>query len=364
MSRHTPAVVGAAVLVVIVGALVGRGGVADPPPEPEPPEPLPSPTPEVAPGAWVELPSAPVMTPGEHRGVWTGAELIVAGGENELVAYDPAVGQWRDLEPAPAYFGHDPVLTWTGDELLVWGGHLLEGRQPELAVYDPAEDRWRRGGDLPGRLRSLMVHAWAGDRLLVWDRTRGLSYDPVGDTWSEIGRIPLGWRDAQAVWTGGEVLVWGSRMGSSIPFAQSYDPAAGAWTQVLRPWMHQAEEAAWVWTGAELLLWGRPRLIDGPDGPPAGVSLRPGATSWGWLPDTDVGSPPGGLQATWTGYGAVFYGGHPERVGLVYDGVWRELPPGGRARLNPVLAWTGTELLVWGGYTSTGPATDLAAWRP
>jgi hypothetical protein len=352
---------GAAALAVVALALLGRGGIAEPPPEPEP---VPSPTPAVAAGEWAELPSAPIMTPGEHRGVWTGAELVVAGGQSELVAYDARSERWRDLAPAPIAFGHDPQLTWTGRELLVWGGHLIEGRQTEIAAYNPRIDRWRGGADLPGRLRSLMVRVWAGDRLLVWDRTRGLSYDPARDTWSEVARIPVGWHDAQAVWTGEQVILWGARMGGPVPFALSYDPAEDVWTQVLRPWMHQPDEAAGVWTGDELLLWGRPRLIDGPDGPPTGIVYRPGAPSWRWLPDAGLDSPPGGLQAALTDHGVVFYGGHPTRVSLLFDGTWWELPPGGGARLNPVLAWTGTELLVWGGYTSRGPAVDLVAWRP
>jgi len=64
------------------------------------------------------------------------------------------------------------------------------------------------------------VAAWTGRRLLIWGgetgRTSfvaaadGLAFDPGTDRWSRLPRGPLAGRSqADAVWTGRELIVWG-----------------------------------------------------------------------------------------------------------------------------------------------------------
>jgi hypothetical protein len=106
---------------------------------------------------WQPVSSAAQPAPRRsHTAVWTGTEMIVWGGV-ELLApgeygyarsggrYDPATGQWQptSLNGAPAgRLLH--VAVWTGEEMIVWGGvNDLGGvlqSLPDGARYRPDDD--------------------------------------------------------------------------------------------------------------------------------------------------------------------------------------------------------------------------------
>jgi hypothetical protein len=81
-----------------------------------------------------------------------------------------------------------------------------------------------------------------------------------------------------------------------------------------------------------------------------------------------------GAATAWTGEQLIVWGGAAQDYsgqlradGFVFDGSgWSELAPGPLpARVRPATAWTGEELLVWGGTTSSGePFGDGAAYAP
>jgi hypothetical protein len=65
-----------------------------------------------------------------HAGVWTGRELIVWGGMDDVnlldtgARYDPASNTWTPTAAGPpARSGHAAV--WSGEEMLVWGGLVI-----------------------------------------------------------------------------------------------------------------------------------------------------------------------------------------------------------------------------------------------
>ena len=117
---------------------------------------------------------------------------------------------------------------------------------------------------------------------------------------------------------------------------------------------------------------------------PTTTSTAPGrAEAWARIPDAPI-NPGLGTTATWTGRELIVIGGMPsgkvEEAGMTaaaaaYDPAtnrWRKLPPPpGAGRSLHAVAWTGTELIVWGGrrpgdYGADGAAYDPAAdaWRP
>lgn len=375
----------------------GAGAAGSPTPSASPSPPV-SPPPQAG-GEWVDRGAAPIEAPPSHDGVWTGAELVV-GFQPQVAAYDPATGVWRRLPPVPGPLRVAPEVVRTGRHVLVLGG-----LEPDPAaslrrdghLLDLDAGRWRPVAPVPASAAPLWdpVAVWTGDEVIVWGGARpgdahelgqwpvrGAAYRPGEDRWRAVARAPVANVYLSAgLWTGREVVVWGTHHPpDQLPgteagpaYAAAYDPATDTWRRLPGPPLDNPAGAAAVWTGREIVLWGRPPWRPQRDLPGVlGAALDPSATEEGWrlLADVATGDGSGtsldGIAAAWTGQRALFYGGAPRSVGLAHDpdaGTWLRLPPH-RARLDPVAAWTGTELLLWGGFTSTGPAVDLWSFRP
>jgi N-acetylneuraminic acid mutarotase len=181
--------------------------------------------------SWRRLPSSP-LSARHTTGVWTGTELIIAGGEGpdfegapiyaDAAAYDPATRTWRKLARMPVA-RYASSVWWDGSEAFFVGGQSRMpwgwryGLLPRGVAYDPGIDRWRRIAPME-EPRQGAVSVWTGDALLVWGGIgeggriprRGETYDPATDTWTGLPRSPLRARvDAITVWTGSEMLIWG-----------------------------------------------------------------------------------------------------------------------------------------------------------
>ncbi len=285
---------------------------------------------------WETLPPAPVPGRIGASAVWTGREVLVWGGQAgpdtifaDGAAYDPEAKRWRTLPPAPTgpRTGHQAV--WTGHEMVVWGGY---GRccpidsvihDPAAAAYDPATNRWRRIADVPP--------PWSGDdgfaatvavdgRPFVWRRGKLGAYDPATDRWSEVaGAPPIG----------------------PVPPGSTIDPVTLA--------------AA---AGGDVFTW------VGNAGHLAGAAWRPSTSAWRPAAPLDAQT---GSTIVAAGPDRLFVAaGQSARI-LEYriaDNRWSELPlPPFPTRSDATLAWTGSELLVWGGNGDEGPEMDGAAWR-
>ncbi len=150
-------------------------------------------------------------------------------------------------------------------------------------------------------------------------------------------------------------------------------PAEGAWRPLPPLPLPPRDEQAAAWTGEELAIWGG-ALDDGfgrrtfhADG----AALDPAAGTWRPLPQAPL-EPRTDHLVAWTGSQLIVWGG-TGRTGLLADGAvydpatdrWRTLP---QAPLSPradaAAVWTGTELLVLGGADNAGPLTDAAAYDP
>jgi len=114
------------------------------------------------------------------------------------------------------------------------------------------------------------------------------SYDPVTDRWAEQPAPPALDRNPEAVWTGGEVVVWDSTYGSGLSGTGSspeiadrgwrWAPGDEEWT----PLPDLPEEArtrmgSMVWTGGEVVVWGQ---STGDDAIATGARWRPGDDDW------------------------------------------------------------------------------------
>ncbi|MCX6000742.1 MAG: hypothetical protein NTU41_14485, partial [Chloroflexi bacterium] len=176
----------------------------------------------------------------------------------------------------------------------------------------------------------------------------------------------VGGDDCAAVWTGTEMLVWDG----NNTVGGRYNPATDTW-RAMRSCDGDAPSQRWgftaVWTGSEMIVWGGYYY----DGEQQKVYLNDGYAydpTYGWREIITDGAPQAraGHTAVWTGTEMIVWGGYTNESGqdaylnsggcydpcddewtATYDG---EGVPDGRAYHTAV--WTGHEMIVWGGYTN------------
>ncbi len=306
-------------------------------------------------GTWHLMAPAPIAAPTDRASVWTGRELLVlgrVGGASVFAAYDPSTDAWRRLSPPPGRPGRSPFrAVWTGKEMLAW-------RRGALAAFDPVTGRWRRLASPPGGLVPA-VAIWTGHELIGWTGNGAAAYLPATNSWRSLRPAPLrGEASSAGAWTGRElIVVSGAR-------AAAYTPATDRW-RLLAPLPEARAGARAVWDGHELLV------VGGKNAPVEGFAYEPQTNRWRRLAPMDSGR--AGAATVWTGKRLLLWGGETGSPGafvipphgLAYDpraDTWSQLPQAPlRGRLDPVGAWTGRALLVWGG--DPGYA-DGAAFTP
>jgi hypothetical protein len=212
------------------------------------------------PEGWTELPAPPAIRTGAVE-VWTGSQLLVWGGwfggndeqppERDGAVFDASSNTWGSIPPAPIPGRSFPAFAWTGNELLIWGGWDVSysGGEPNTfsdgAAYDPATEKWRvlPPSELTAR---APFSVWTGEEMIVWGtalRTKdrpldGAAYDPASDSWRTIAEGPIELTDAVGVWTGTEMIVFGAALhGGNVPetptaIGAAYDPASDTWRQL------------------------------------------------------------------------------------------------------------------------------------
>ena len=282
--------------------------------------------------------------------------------------YDPLARTWAPMNDsgAPSSRGYHTAV-WTGDEMIVWGGSTdLVTYLDSGGRYDPATDSWSAtstAGAPVARDRHSAV--WAGDRMIVWGGTSagnswhndGAEYDPVANAWIATAAGTLtGRRGHTSVWTGTEMVVWGGEnSGAGTPYLNTghrYDPVGRSWTDVSDTGAPDASATPRaVWTGGEMIVWGGCNLCGG--------AWDPGGDTW--TPIGDVGAPADRTQHSiaWLGDELMVWGGDGQANGGRWDPIldaWtatESWPPIKPAQSHTTV-WTGTEMIVWGGYPGSG----------
>jgi hypothetical protein len=341
-----------------------------------------APTPSVTPASWRTIATGPTY---DYLGgaVWDGNEMLVVATLSDPVsycreivaAYDPSTDAWRVLSRVPmpkgCFEGSDKPV-WTGHELLLWG--------ISNAAYNPATDTWRHLPEPPAGAGGPSVVVWTGTQMIGWgggccdqELADGAAYTLATNSWKLLPPSPLAGRHATGVWTGSELIIAGGsgytgfRPGGEpilVHFsdAAAYDPATQTWRKlppmpVARGGGYYTLDYAAVWDGEEMLLVGGTSEPSVNAEPLArGVAYDPATNAWSWLAPMDF--PRGGFVSAWTGDQLVVWGGtgdggaippHGETYDPAAD-AWSRLPKAPiRARVDAVAAWTGSEWIVWGG---------------
>jgi N-acetylneuraminic acid mutarotase len=166
-----------------------------------------------------------------HTAVWTGSEMIVWGGWglyhlfNTGGRYDPGSDSWTatsNTNAPEARYEHTAV--WAGTQMIIWGGDEFAHPSAGLNTggrYNPSTDTWipTSTTNAPsGRFNHTAI--WTGRIMIVWSgesllnlygTNTGGRYDPGTNTWiaTSTTYAPAGRHSHTAVWTGGEMIVWG-----------------------------------------------------------------------------------------------------------------------------------------------------------
>jgi len=231
------------------------------------------------PEGWSELPAPPEVRSGAAT-AWTGSHLLVWGGSEYVgsnedpdadgFAFDAATHRWEPLPPSPLEGRSGTAFAWTGRELLIWGGWDGGFRDPPYfgdgAAFDPGAGTWRMLSPAPIAGRTPFS-VWTGEELIVWgstDRSQrmrdGAAYDPASDSWTKIAEAPVDITDGSAVWTGQEMIVFGAslngnnRADTPTAIGAAYDPKADSWRE-LPPSTLSPQAVTAGWLNGEMVAW-------------------------------------------------------------------------------------------------------------
>jgi len=346
-----------------------------------------------------------------HTAVWIGSEMVVWGGKTgsgwatRLLdnggRYDPGTDAWGIVSTTgqpDSRSRHTAV--WTGSEMIVWGGKLGKSKggyaTEEGGIYDPTTDSWRAtttrspdaAGSPPPSPRYGHTAVWTGNRMIVWGGEDdgdtfddGARYDPVADAWHSMTDkgAPEARQGHTAVWgdSAGRMIVWGGRASSwrELGDGALYDPQKDAWEPVEEtgaPTPRFAHTATWAAKAEEngrMIVWGGwGERADGQDDKYLGDGAifdpaSPAGSRWTSIPDDGAPTPRAKHTAAWTGEEVLVWGGEDWEnwwsFTVVADGAafnpetsaWRELTterqPAPRELHTAV--WVGDEMVVWGG---------------
>jgi len=335
-----------------------------------------------------------------HAAVWTGSEMIVWGGiapadplsyTNTGGKYDPSTDSWTPTTTMRAPTGREfPTAVWTGSEMIVWGGFSFDSSGEHYwntgGRYNPSTDSWVATSTINAPDgRELHTAVWTGSAMIVWggldvlpnglphDLNTGGIYNPGTNSWTatSTAHAPSPRDSHAAVWTGSEMIIWGSGNDTS---GGRFNPNTNSWiaTSTTNAPVSRSGAKA-VWTGSEMIVWGGVAFV----GPgfiyfDTGGRYNPNTNSWTTTSTTNAPTARSGHTAVWTGSEMIVWGGHGDfdllgyyfNTGGRYDpstNSWTATStvnaPDGRYRHTAV--WTGNEMMVWGGilYSNTSTST-------
>jgi N-acetylneuraminic acid mutarotase len=233
--------------------------------------------------------------------------------------------------------------------------------------------------------RQFHTAVWTGSEMIVWGGNTsggyfntGGRYNPATDSWIATSTInaPTGRWIHTAVWTGSEMIVWGGSGSNDVSFNSGgrYNPGTDTWTATNiadAPAARGSHTA--IWTGSEMIVWGG-TFFDGQNNYflKTGGRYNPGTDTWTATSITNV--PDGRFRhtAVWSGSEMIVWGGwddtNPFNTGGRYNpdtDTWTatgttNVPLG---RFAHTAVWTGSEMIVWGGYSPANPPEQNTGGR-
>jgi N-acetylneuraminic acid mutarotase len=336
--------------------------------------------------AWAATAIAPFKR-SDHTAVWTGTEMIVWGGAytgattypNTGGRYNPSTDSWTATSTANApsgRWGHAAV--WTGTEMIIWGGGDVVIATTG-AKYNPVTNSWIAISTSNAPAPGFYTGVWTGSEMIVWSGAAqgGGKYNPNTNSWTATSNVnaPVLRSDHSSVWTGSEMIVWGGSADCPVTFTCTtntggrYNPNTNSWTatSTANAPTGRTNHTA-VWTGNEMIVWGGVVIDLFTYDVNTGGRYDPSTDSWTATSMTNPPSERNAHTAVWTGSEMIIWGGYGAGGG---NGDYGSLNTGGKynlengwtatttttaptARDGHTAVWTGSRMIVWGGNYNDG----------
>ena len=125
--------------------------------------------------------------------------------------------------------------------MIIWGGEIYtQTIYGTGGRYNPSTDTWTPTSmtNAPSP-RALHTAVWTGGEMVIWGGhndtgylNTGGRYNPVTDSWTttRIANAPEPRDSHTAVWTGNEMIVWGG--GAYLNTGAKYNPETDSWTAI------------------------------------------------------------------------------------------------------------------------------------
>ncbi|HEU5179505.1 MAG TPA: MopE-related protein [Candidatus Polarisedimenticolia bacterium] len=294
-------------------------------------------------------------------------ELDSATFERQAALLSSRIGETGPVEEEPEAFVMRVVLQRDEDSI-------------EIATFTVSKLSWEDWwGSVEGDLSAISVEPVATEDLfrpLPAPEDAAISSStpcPPDNVWENLPyEMPDPRTGHTAVWTGSLMIVWGGSDGAALlNTGGRYDPAIGVWTPtstVNAPSPRSGHTA--VWTGSLMVVWGG----SGNDG----ARYNPVSDTWTPMSAVNAPSPRYGHTTVWTGSRMIVWGGlwgNPFfeesylDTGGLYDpdtDIWTSASPADAPlpRGFHTAVWTGTEMIVWGGYDSASEIFEGGRYDP
>ena len=216
---------------------------------------------------------------------------------------------------------------------------------------------------------------WGGSNDNGFLKTGG-RYNPSTDSWIATTTVgaPTARTNHTAVWTGTEMIVWGG-LGNpgKLKTGGRYNPITDSWVATTtngaptKRWFQSA-----VWTGTEMIVWGGEDAATNRE-VKTGGRYNPSTDSW--LTTATRQAPDGRVyhSTVWTGSEMIVWGGYRDATSLNTGGRYKPSTDSWVAttitgapdqRYWHTAVWTGTEMIVWGGASEIAIFNDGAKYNP
>ncbi len=375
---------------------------------------------------WDTIADAPTAIAGRYAatGVWSGTEALIWGGNcsgsacGDGAAYKVSTDTWSVISvtgaPAGRYW-HTAV--WTGTEMIIWGGYTGSAFVNTGARYNPSTSTWTTMTvtNAP-TARAFHTAVWTGTEMVVWGGSTNVSssyaygtntggaYNPSTNTWRTLGGTPPAARSGHAaIWTGSKMVIYGGGGTSGPPLndaaSLSISGTTDTWTTITSPGIDARQFAIPMMSGTTVTFMNGGSSTATPSyyARADGATFDPATSSWTTIsgPSTTIlPNPTRVLGSAWYGAGKVhvwgggyYYGGigHPyyisspssatsycnssyaQATGAIYapsTSTWTAMPSGGPSpRCLQTTVWTGSEAIIFGGYSSSY-LRDGKVYRP
>lgn len=261
--------------------------------------------------------------------------------------------------------------TWTGTDFVSFG-YSMTTHTFVTGFRNLANPAWTESTTSPGTVPSIMYASmiWGSGKGLVWGLSGSLAsvasvYNSSTDSWSTATTTSNVGPSTPMVWTGSVALGWGGGALGAGGNGSRYNFGSNTWSATNASGAPSSRRGhTLVWTGSEAIVWG--------GAPSSGAYLNTGGrynptgNSWGTAPTTS-GAPSARANhaAVMGGTKMYVWGGATDNAptltntGGIYDTVnntWATMSTTGApsAREWPAAVWTGTQLVIYGGWAADG----------